>query len=213
MIGVDFMIEFSLEDGEFLVKVAREAIKTWLKYKRKISFMKDAPEKTKQNYGVFVTLTKAYTHELRGCIGYPFPVKPLVEATIESAIEAATGDPRFKPVTLEELESNIIVEVSILTPPKLIEVENPMDYPKKIVIGEDGLIVEKGFFKGLLLPQVAVEWNMDAEEFLSNCCLKAGLPPDAWLNKEVKISKFQAVIFAEETPNGKIIKKDLKKLL
>ncbi len=204
------MIDFTLEEGEFLVKVAREAIKTWLKYKRKISFMKDAPEKTKQKYGVFVTLTKAYTHELRGCIGYPLPIKPLVEATIESAIEAATGDPRFEPVTLDELESNIVIEVSILTPPEVIEVEKPIDYPKKIIIGEDGLIVEKGFFKGLLLPQVAVEWNMDAEEFLSNCCLKAGLPPDAWLSKDVKISKFQAVIFAEETPKGKIVKKTLK---
>jgi uncharacterized protein (TIGR00296 family) len=205
------MLDFSLEEGEFLVKVAREAIKTWLKYKRKISFMKDAPEKTKQSCGVFVTLTKAYTHELRGCIGFPLPIKPLIEATIESAIEAATGDPRFKPVTLSELESNIIIEVSILTPPRVIEVENPVEYSKKIVIGEDGLIIEKDFFKGLLLPQVAVEWNMDAEEFLSNCCLKAGLPPDAWLSRDVKISKFQAVIFAEETPKGKIIKKSLKK--
>lgn len=203
-------LDFSLEEGEFLVKVAREAIKAWLKSRKKIPPPDPTPEKMKRKYGVFVTLNKADSHELRGCIGYPLPLKPLVEATIDSAIEAATGDPRFEPVTLREFESNVVVEVSVLTPPEQIKVESPVEYPKKIAIGEDGLIVEKGPFKGLLLPQVAVEWGMDAEEFLSNCCLKAGLPPDAWLDKGTRISKFQAVIFSEEAPNGKVVKRSLK---
>lgn len=207
---MEMSLDFSLEEGEFLVKVAREAIKAWLKSRKKISPPDRTPEKMKRKYGVFVTLNKADSHELRGCIGYPLPLKPLVEATIESAIEAATEDPRFEPVTLREFESNVVVEVSVLTPPEQIKVESPVDYPKKITIGEDGLIIEKGPFKGLLLPQVAVEWGMDAEEFLSNCCLKAGLPPDAWLDKGTKISKFQAAIFSEETPNGKVVKRSLK---
>lgn len=202
-------LDFSLEEGKFLVKVAREAIKTWLKFRKKTPPPSWTPEKMKGKCGVFVTLNKADSHELRGCIGYPLPLKPLVEATIESAIEAATEDPRFEPVTLREFESNVVVEVSVLTPPKQIKA-SPVEYPKKITIGKDGLIVEKGPFKGLLLPQVAVEWNMDAEEFLSNCCLKAGLPPDAWLDKGTRVSKFQAVIFSEETPNGKVVKRSLE---
>jgi uncharacterized protein (TIGR00296 family) len=94
------------------------------------------------------------------------------------------------------------VEVSVLTPIQPLDAKNPREYPHHVKIGEDGLVVEKGWSKGLLLPQVPVEWQWDEEEFLSNCCMKAGLPPDSWLLNGVKIYKFQAIIFMEETPKG-----------
>jgi uncharacterized protein (TIGR00296 family) len=76
-------------------------------------------------------------------------------------------------------------------------------------VGEDGLIVEKGFYKGLLLPQVAIDFGWDEEEFLCQCCVKAGLPPDEWLVKMTKIYKFQAMVFEEATPKGKIVRRRL----
>jgi len=83
-------------------------------------------------------------------------------------------------------------------------VEKPSQYPSKIKVGEDGLIVEKNVFKGLLLPQVPVEWKWDNEQFLCQCCIKAGLPPDCWLLEDTKIYKFQAIIFEEEKPRGEV---------
>ena len=103
----------------------------------------------------------------------------------------------------------VVFEVSVLTPPELIQVESPLEYPKKIVIGRDGLILEKGFFKGLLLPQVPVEYGWDAEEYLAQLSMKAGLPPDAWLSKDAKIYRFTAEIFREEEPKGKIVRETL----
>lgn len=200
-------IELTDEDGIFLVKLARKSIEEYLKSGIKLEPPKEANKKLLEKRGVFVTLNNAKNNELRGCIGYPYPIKPLLEALIDSAIEAATNDPRFYPVSLEELKNDIVIEVSVLTPPKLILVKDPKDYPKHIKIGEDGLIVERGFFKGLLLPQVAVEWNWNEEDFLSNCCIKAGLQPDCWLLKGTKVYKFQAIIFEEKSPNGEVERK------
>jgi hypothetical protein len=149
------------------------------------------------------------TRQLRGCIGYPLPTEPLVAAAISAAIEAATGDPRFEPVQLSEFKRDIAVEVSVLTIPEELEAREPIERPKEIEIGRDGLIVGQGPYRGLLLPQVAPEWEWNAEEFLSQCCLKAGLPPDAWLDKETKVEKFQAIVFEEDQPNGGV---HLKKL-
>jgi uncharacterized protein (TIGR00296 family) len=201
--------ELTNEDGNFLVKLARKSIEEYLKSGIKIEYPKEIDKKLLEKKGVFVTLKNSKNDfELRGCIGYPYPIKPLAEALIDSAIEAATNDPRFYPVSLEELKNEVVIEVSVLTTPKLIVVENPKDYPKHIKIGEDGLIVERGFHKGLLLPQVAVEWNWNEEDFLSNCCMKAGLQPDYWLLKGTKVYKFQAIIFEEKTPNGKVERKN-----
>jgi uncharacterized protein (TIGR00296 family) len=101
------------------------------------------------------------------------------------------------------------MEVSLLTVPKEVTAKMPVERAKEIEIGRDGLIVGRGGRRGLLLPQVAPEWNWNAEEFLSNCCLKAGLPPDAWLDKDTKVEKFQAVIFEESEPNGEVRLKEL----
>jgi uncharacterized protein (TIGR00296 family) len=197
--------ELSLEEGKFLVELARNAVKEYLKTGKHLALPENTPKKLFEHCGVFVTINKIKQGEkqLRGCIGYPYPTLPLVEAVIESAIDAATQDPRFYPLSLSEL-GDVVFEVSVLTPPEPVEVKKPDEYVAKIKVGEDGLIVEKGVFKGLLLPQVPVEWEWDEEEFLCQCCIKARLPPDSWLTKGTKIYKFQAIIFEEETPHGKI---------
>jgi uncharacterized protein (TIGR00296 family) len=202
--------DISLEEGELLVKLARKAVEEFLKTKRRIPPPENVSQNLMQPCGVFVTINsiKDEEKELRGCIGLPYPTIPLVEAVIESAISSATQDPRFHPLSLEELD-NVVFEVSILTPPQLVEVKSPSEYPSKIKIGVDGLIIERGFYKGLLLPQVPVEWGWDEEEFLCQCCLKAGLPPDCWLMKGTKVYKFQAVIFEEEKPRGEVRRKIL----
>jgi uncharacterized protein len=204
--------ELSLEEGTFLVQLARATVKECLQSQKVLKPPKDTPKKLLVPCGVFVTISKLRggQKELRGCIGYPYPTNPLVEAVIDSAINASTEDPRFEPLTLRELEQ-VVFEVSVLTPPELIKVENPKEYLKHVKIGEDGLIVESGFHKGLLLPQVPVEWEWGTEEFLCQCCNKAGLPADRWLTKDTKIYKFHALIFDEQTPNGEIKQLSLSK--
>ena len=201
---------FSISDGRFLVNLARTAIGEYLSKGREMDPPADTPEHLLEKSGVFVTLNSAKpASQLRGCIGYPFPTDPLAVATIKSAIEAATGDPRFDPVELAEFKERVVVEVSVLTVPKALTAKEPIERAKEIQIGKDGLIVGRGAYRGLLLPQVAPEWNWDAEEFLINCCLKAGLPPDAWLDKDAQVEKFQAIVFEESEPNGEVRVYDL----
>jgi uncharacterized protein (TIGR00296 family) len=204
--GLSF--ELSLEEGKFLIQLARNAVKEYLKTGKTVKPPESAPKKLLEHCGVFVTINslKKGEKQLRGCIGYPYPTNPLAEAVIDSAINAATQDPRFHPLSLKELDE-VVFELSVLTPPEQIEVKNPQEYLAKIRVGEDGLIVEKGMFKGLLLPQVPVEWGWCEEEFLCQCCVKAGLPPDSWLTKGAKIYKFSAIIFEEKTPKGEVERK------
>jgi hypothetical protein len=204
------IFQLSIEEGKFLVRLARKAVEEYIKTKKQTRVPEDIPQKLLQPCGVFVTINniKYGEKKLRGCIGYPYPSTPLTQAVMESAINSATQDPRFYPISLSELES-IVFEVSVLTPPQIIKMEKPSEYPSKIKVGEDGLIVEKGMFKGLLLPQVPVEWKWDNEEFLCQCCIKAGLPPDCWLLNSTKIYKFQAIIFEEEKPRGEVKRKAL----
>ena len=144
-------------------------------------------------------------YRLRGCIGLPYPIKSLLEAIKEAANSAAFKDPRFLPVRTFEMEK-ITIEISVLTPPIIIQVDNPEDYPNRILVGRDGLIVGKGWNKGLLLPQVPVEWGWNSTEFLSQCCVKAGLPKEEWRKKGIEVYGFQAILFKEEYPRGKIIR-------
>ena len=197
--------ELTQQEGEFLVHLARNTVKQYLETERTPNTPKDTPRKLFEHCGVFVTINRLANAEkqLRGCIGYPYPTSPLVEAVIDSAINAATADPRFEPISIDELE-HLVFEVSVLTPPEPISISDPKEYLRKIKVGEDGLIVERGPYKGLLLPQVPVEWGWCEEEFLCQCCMKAGLPPDNWLAKGTKIYKFRAIIFEETSPKGNI---------
>ncbi len=199
------------EEGKLLIKLARKAVEEWLKKGKVRGVPKDVPQKLMERCGVFVTLNSLRhgKRELRGCIGFPYATTPLALAVIESAINSATQDPRFPPVSFQEVDQ-IVFEVSVLTPPQPIKVEKSQDYPSKIKVGQDGLIIEKGYYKGLLLPQVPVEWSWDEAEFLCQCCLKAGLPPDCWLTRGTKIYKFHAIIFEEASPGGEVQPKELE---
>ncbi len=194
----------TLEEGKIAVKLARKAIETYLSEGKVIQDRLSGVFEQKR--GVFTTLTKH--GELRGCIGFPYPIKRLDEAIIESAIAAATEDPRFSPVSLEEMDE-IVVEVTILTPPEKIDVK-PTELPKHVEIGKHGLMVKRGFYSGLLLPQVAVEYGFDSEEFLSQTCMKAGLPPDCWLMEGTEVYRFEGQIFKEVEPKGDVKEVDLK---
>ena len=194
----------STEEGEKAVRLARKAIETYLSSGRTIEDRYDGV--FAEQRGVFTTLNKHGA--LRGCIGFPYPIKRLDEAIIESAIAAAVEDPRFPPVKLEEMKE-IEVEVTILTPPEKIDVE-PVKRPEQVEIGRHGLIVKRGYRSGLLLPQVAVEYGFDAEEFLTQTCLKAGLPPDSWLLKDCEVYRFEGQIFKEEEPGGRVVEVDIQ---
>ena len=155
--------------------------------------------------GAFVTLNLLGPggESLRGCIGFPYPVKELGEAVVEATIGAASEDPRFPPVQPSEL-TEILVEVSALTKPETIRVGRRSELPSAIRTGTDGLIVSTSYQSGLLLPQVAVEFNMKPADFLTETCIKAGLPPDSWLLDGVNVQKFQAEVFGEVVPRGTI---------
>lgn len=204
--------KFSLEDGALLIKFARENIEYFLKNDRRISIPNDIKEKFSDKYGAFVTLNKFNTagNPLRGCIGYIEPLYSLYDVIHRVSISSATEDPRFPSVTIEEMD-DIVIELSILTPPELIEVKDPKEYLNKIVIGRDGLIAERGMRRGLLLPQVPVEQgrNWNVKDFLENTCQKAWLSKDAWKEKDTKIYSFQAILFEEKTPRGEILRKYL----
>lgn len=183
MMGVDF----TLDEKKELLNIARNSIQSYFQH-NKIEYPETNNPKFREKMGVFVTLHM--DNVLRGCIGYPLPEKPLIEAIVDNSISSSTRDPRFEPVSLPEMEL-IDIEISILTVPR--EVESVDD----IKLGRDGIIVSKGFNRGLLLPQVPTEQNWTPDQYISYGCLKAGLPDDEW-KRGVKIETFQAIVFGEK---------------
>ena len=197
------MFTLSQSQGEYLVRLARRVIEAELN-DEPTPHVKDVDDNLMTETGVFVTLNTVSPEgkRLRGCIGYPYPVKPLVEAVMDSAHNAAFEDPRFPPVRKEEAK-DIVIEVSVLTPPEALNVD-PSKLPDAVKVGRDGLIIGRGFKRGLLLPQVPVEWGWNSEEFLYQTCVKAGLPGDSWLLKGTEVMAFQAIIYSERSPKGDI---------
>jgi len=182
--------------GKKLLKLARKSIESYFSNKE-LKYDEEKKE-FKEPRGVFVTLTRH--GKLRGCIGFPYPYKPLAEAVVEAAKAAAFQDPRFKPLEAKELDK-IKIEISVLTLPQ--EIQAKQDILKEIEIGKDGLIIQFSGFSGLLLPQVALEQKWNSLQFLEATCNKAGLPSDCWKNKECHIFKFQAQIFSEKDKQEK----------
>jgi len=181
------IIMYSEKEKQDMLKLAREAIETAYKGENP-----KLPDGLNEKRGVFVTLKK--NNELRGCIGFPDAVYPLKEAIVKAARAAAFNDPRFPPLREEELK-DIEIEISVLTPKEEIAPD-----PQNITIGKHGLIVEYGLLSGLLLPQVAVEQGWDAEEFLNQVCIKAGMPPFVWKRMPIKLYRFEAEVFSETQP-------------
>src|SRR3989338_1386652 len=189
---------YNIKDAEQLVKLARQVILSRFdEEKEKIKLPEG--KQFKQARGVFVTLMNWQGRQLRGCIGFPEPTMPLAHAVAEAAKSAAFHDPRFFPLKKEEF-GKMIIEISILTLPQKCEA-------KDVETGRDGLIIEYVGYSGLLLPQVATEHKMSRIEFLEAICQKAGLPKDSWQNKNCILQRFQAQIFAEQEPDGKVEEK------
>ena len=193
-------VEWSAEKGavlnaearSYLLRIAREFIERAVRpggLIRQKPDLHDAPHATLAKMGAFVTLNDKATGALRGCIGEIMPVRPLVEAVAARAVDSARHDPRFSPVSEREL-GGIRVEVSALTPPK------PVASWRDIVLGRDGMTLEKGNAFAVFLPQVAPEQAWDLETTLSYLAQKAGLPPDGW-REGAKFETFQAEVFHE----------------
>lgn len=179
-----------------ILELARKSIEKWVRERKELKIdMKKFPPELKEKKGVFVTIyrRKNDRKELRGCIGFPYPIMPLAEAVVKAAKEACE-DPRFLPLSEKEL-SKITIEVSVLSEPKKVEIENRARLPERLDRTK-GYIIKRGFHSGLFLPQVWEELN-DPEEFLANLCFKAGLPPEAWADKDTEIYEFEAEIIEE----------------
>lgn len=193
----------TLDDAKLLIKLARDSISSF--FSGNFLHMSET-DKFNDKLGVFVTLNKY--EKLRGCIGYPEPVLELQRAIIQAARSAAFKDPRFDAVTEDELE-DITIEISVLTKPKLIEVDEFSEYLNKVKIGKHGLIIRSKYGSGLLLPQVFTEYESTPKEALEMTCQKAGLSKDAWQDLNNKIYSFSAQIFEEIEPAGKITEKKI----
>jgi len=200
--------ELTIEEGSYLVRISREAVRRTF-FKEPLKF-DDVPKKLKRKGAAFVTIETLYGEKrsLRGCIGFIEPIKPLYQTVIEASRAAAFQDPRFPPLRLSELPM-ITFEVSVLSDKKILPT-TPEERLKKVIVGEMGLIARKGFFSGLLLPQVPVEYGWDTETFLMQTCIKAGLSPECWRDPSVEFYYFTARIFAETVPEGEVIERRLK---
>jgi uncharacterized protein len=177
----------NIDQKKFLLTLARDSIKHYLNTGTYLK-IDVSPGRLQEKRGAFVTLKQ--DSRLKGCIGYPLTEKSLVETVIEAAAMAATNDPRFQPLSLKDLPQ-ITIEISVLTPPQRIQ------DTKEVEVGKHGIIITQGPFRGLLLPQVPVEWNWDRNTFLRQGCLKAGLDEDAW-KRGAQIEIFTADVFAEK---------------
>jgi AmmeMemoRadiSam system protein A len=173
-------------DRRLLLRLAREAVAAHLGAPPAAPRV-DEPLASRRG-GAFVTLHRAGS--LRGCIGHIEPGHLLVDVVARCAVSASTADPRFPSVTMAEL-SEVVIELSLLGPLE------PIDRDGEIEIGRHGLVVERGWQRGLLLPQVASERQWDRETFLAETCRKAGLPADAW-TRGASLWRFEAEIFDED---------------
>jgi AmmeMemoRadiSam system protein A len=177
------------EQRKTLLQIARESIALTLDGRRPDLDRYPVDDDLRRPAGAFVTLNDE-RGDLRGCIGSIEPVAPLFRAVSSSAIAAAIRDPRFHPVRPEEL-AKLSLEISVMGP-----IERVRDV-EEIEVGRDGLIIRLGSNAGLLLPQVASDYGWDRETFLSQTCIKAGLPRAAWHEKEARIERFSAEVFGE----------------
>ena len=175
-------------DENCLLRLARQALENCV-LRRHADWVEEPLGELRAKCGAFVTLRKA--GHLRGCIGHVETSAPLYQTVRECALAAALRDPRFEPVTPEEVP-DLRIEISVLSGFKDVR-------PEEIEVGRHGLLVSRGLQRGLLLPQVASESNWDGEKFLKEACLKAGLPPDAW-HHGARLQVFTAQVFGE--PEG-----------
>ena len=177
--------EYSAEERQLLLRLAHDSIEAWLE-ECELDLTPPSPHLTEPR-GAFTSLHLG--ERLRGCIGYVFPTDSLYKTVADTAKAAAFDDPRFEPVTRAEAP-DLKVEISVLSPLQSIS-------PDEVVVGKHGLIVTYGSRRGLLLPQVPIEWKWNRETFLAQTCLKAGLPAAAWQHG-ADLQGFTAEVFGED---------------
>lgn len=183
--------ELNAHEKQILLDIARQAIILGVKFGQE--YVEPREEKVlNQRNGCFVTIKQ--NGQLRGCIGNFQSELPLFKEVAQMAQASATKDPRFYPLKEEDLD-NFTLEISVLSP--LQKTENIED----IEVGKHGIYIEKSFYRGVLLPQVATEHNWDRQTFLKQTCIKAGLPTDAWQAEDADIYVFSAQVFGEEPTN------------
>ena len=178
--------EYSVEERGALLQLAHRAIAARLK--GEAIDLTPPSDHLAENRGAFTTLHTG--GQLRGCIGYPLAIVPLYRTIAETAAAAAFEDPRFMPVTADEL-AQLTIEISVLSPLKPIA-------PEEVEVGRHGLVVSHAGRRGLLLPQVPVEHGWDREMFLAQTCIKAGIAPNAWKHG-ARLEAFSAEVFGEES--------------
>jgi AmmeMemoRadiSam system protein B/AmmeMemoRadiSam system protein A len=181
---------FSLseQDKNELLALARKSVEHAIENQKAYDPPASSSEALNQERGAFVTLKEE--GQLRGCIGYTSPIKPLYMTVRDTATLAAVRDPRFQPVAASELP-RLHYEVSVLSPLRRVtDIE-------QIHVGQHGLIMKNGDSEGLLLPQVPVEQRWDRHTFLEQTCIKAGMKPDCWKDEDTDIFMFTAVVFDE----------------
>ena len=181
--------ELSGDDKTTLLRLARSVLLDYLGAKDVDTSVEVTPPML-QHRATFVTWRTKSTGDLRGCIGELIAQRPLIESIRRMATVAATEDPRFLPVRLEEVPG-LQVEISALTPMYSIR-------PDEVEVGKHGLMIRMGSQSGLLLPQVPLEQGWDREEFLCGVCWKAGLPEHAWQDSRAELQAFEAEVWGEE---------------
>ena len=177
---------FTPDDRRRLLALARGALEA--RVRREYEPALDQGGALDIHCGAFVTIHR--DHELRGCLGRLGDDWPIARVVAHLGRAVADSDPRFHPVTVDELDT-LSIEISALTP------EREVRSVEAIEIGRHGLIVERGARRGLLLPQVATEHGWNVRTFLEHTCVKAGLPPDAW-TQGARILSFEAEVFGEQ---------------
>jgi len=177
------------EDKQTLLRLARQTLHEFLGTSRLPEIHTESPALLELRAS-FVTLWNRVSRELRGCRGEAYPRVPLIESVVQMAIASATDDPRFAPVTADEVP-DLRIEINALTPMKPIR-------PEQVVVGRHGLRIVRGSATGLLLPEVPVRYGWDREEYLRWVCKKAGLPPDTWQGEDVRLYGFESEAWGEE---------------
>ena len=184
------MLPLNEADQQTLLRMAREALVGYMNF-AEIPKVPEPAEALRQHCGAFVTLRKG--KNLRGCVGVIAAHQPLYLTVRQCAVWAALSDHRFPPVMKREVRG-LNLEISVLSP--LFDIA-----PENVEVGRHGLFISQESLRGLLLPQVAVQWNWNREQFLEETCRKAELPPDAW-RQGARIQAFTAQVF-EEPPTAK----------
>ncbi len=182
-------IQIPPDSRKRLVNLSRQTLESFVLGTERQSEEIEDPHLLNSRYGAFVSLHKG--DELRGCIGTCFPTRPLYRTVMEMTEAAASRDHRVTPLAAGEL-AEVCIEISVLSP--LQQVGDPLS----LEVGKHGLHITYGENRGVLLPQVATEYGWDMETFLSQACLKAGLPQQAWRWPETKTMGFTALIIGEK---------------